>query len=245
MVPDFVKAGIVVNGTEEQALRDHLAMHSARHDSCEKLNEEVFDITRANRALGTATTSSPKEVDALRRDKGKGTTRARVKITSRRRTLSTMTRPSRRRRSAYCGKLGHRKSECWKLAADKNKSTSEGKPRNINELGATGSGPPQVAAPTGFGVDGVGTRSRRTGLHLNADTALRCSCLCVPTKLHIADVRNYSEVVSSLWTPSRRGSVLVRRRLAGAPRLPCKCHQLCSMRAFSSGTLVEVHAGNS
>ena len=32
------------------------------------------------------------------------------------------------------------------LAADKIKSTSEGKPHNINELGATGSGPPQAAA---------------------------------------------------------------------------------------------------
>ena len=74
--------------------------------------------------------------------------RAWVKMTARRwRTLKTVTRLRRRRRNAfYCVKLGHRKSECWKLAADKTKSTSEAKPECINELGATGSGPPQAAA---------------------------------------------------------------------------------------------------
>ena len=39
----------------------------------------------------------------------------------------------------YCGNLGHRKSECQKLAADEDKSTSEGKLQNIIELGAAGS----------------------------------------------------------------------------------------------------------
>ena len=46
----------------------------------------------------------------------------------------------------YCEKLGHKKSECRKLAAGKAKSTSEGKPHSIDELGATGSGPPQAVA---------------------------------------------------------------------------------------------------
>ena len=55
MVPDFVRAGAVVNGIEEQVLRDHLVMHSARLD--EKLKQEIFDIVRAK---------------ALRRDKIKG-----------------------------------------------------------------------------------------------------------------------------------------------------------------------------
>ena len=36
-----------------------------------------------------------------------------------------------------CGKFGHRKPECWKLAAEKAKSTSDGKPHNISELEAT------------------------------------------------------------------------------------------------------------
>ena len=60
----FVKDGIVVNGIEEEALRDH--------DSYEKLQQEVFDIARAKSALGTASTSSPLETGALRRVKGNG-----------------------------------------------------------------------------------------------------------------------------------------------------------------------------
>ena len=41
VVPDFVKAGIVVNGIEEPALREHLVLHSARLVSNEKPKQEV------------------------------------------------------------------------------------------------------------------------------------------------------------------------------------------------------------
>ena len=58
MVPDFVMAGVVVNGIEEQAPPDHFVMHSARLDSYKKLKQEVFDIARAKGALGTASTNS-------------------------------------------------------------------------------------------------------------------------------------------------------------------------------------------
>ena len=82
MVTDFVKAGIVINGIEEQALREHLVMHSARLDFYEKVKQEVFDVARAKSALGTASTSSSMEVDGLRRDKGKDKDKDRSKITT-------------------------------------------------------------------------------------------------------------------------------------------------------------------
>ena len=68
-VPDFVKAGIVVKGIKERALRHQLVIHNARLDSYEKLKQEVFDIARAKSALGAASTSSPVEFDDHRRDK--------------------------------------------------------------------------------------------------------------------------------------------------------------------------------
>ena len=51
-VPDYIKARIVTNGVEEQSLRDHIVMHSARIDSNEKLKLEVFDVARAKSGLG-------------------------------------------------------------------------------------------------------------------------------------------------------------------------------------------------
>ena len=142
-VPDFVKAGIVVHSIEEQTPRDHLVMHSARLDSCEKLKQEVFDIARGKSALGTASTSSPMEVDALRHEQGKenGKDKGKGKDNDKKKdSQDTDASKAEKTKCFNCEKLGHRKSECQKLAADK------GKPHNINELGATESGPPQAAA---------------------------------------------------------------------------------------------------
>ena len=147
VVLDFVTTGIVVDGNEEQAPGDHLVMHSARLDSEEKLKQEVSDIARAKSALGTASTSSPAEVDALRRDKGKG--KGEEKGTDQGKEKKdfqdTDASKAEKTKCCYCGELGHRKSKCWKLTADKAKSTSEGKPHNI-ELGAAGSRPARAAA---------------------------------------------------------------------------------------------------
>ena len=80
-----VKAGIVINGVEEHALRDHLVMHSAPLESHEKLKQEAFDIARAKSALGTASTSIPMLFVVT---KARVRTRARVKITARKEGLS-------------------------------------------------------------------------------------------------------------------------------------------------------------
>ena len=48
----FTSGGVVINGIQEQALRDHWVMNGARLDSNEKLKQEVFDIARAKSAFG-------------------------------------------------------------------------------------------------------------------------------------------------------------------------------------------------
>ena len=112
-VPEFVTAVIVINGIEEQTLRDHLVMHSAQFDSDGKLKQEILDIARAKSALGTASTSSPMEVDALRRDKGKekGKDKGKGKDNGKKKRDSQDADASKGEKATYfyCGKLGTRR----------------------------------------------------------------------------------------------------------------------------------------
>ena len=74
------------------------------------------------------------EVDALRRDQGMGKGKERGKDEGKGKengkkqedSWDTDVSKTEKTKCFYCGKLGHRKSECWKLAADKTKLTSEG-----------------------------------------------------------------------------------------------------------------------
>ena len=139
-------------------------MHYPRLDFNEKLK---WDITRAKGALGTASTSSPMEVDAIRRKK----VGAKAKTTARRRrTLRTLTRPIQPRRNAFLaiGDPATRSRKCRMPAADK---PPRKRSHNINELSATDSGSSSfidTADPSG---DGVKTGSRRAGEDLDADAA--------------------------------------------------------------------------
>ena len=67
-IPDFVKAGILINGLQEEPLRRHMVLHTSRLDTYEKLRLEVTEIARAKIM---AVNSVPMEVDSLR-FKGKG-----------------------------------------------------------------------------------------------------------------------------------------------------------------------------
>ena len=46
-IPDFVKAGILINGLQEEPLRRHMVLHTSRWDTYEKLRLEVTEIARA------------------------------------------------------------------------------------------------------------------------------------------------------------------------------------------------------
>ena len=121
------------------------------------LEQEVFDIARAKSALSVASTSSPLEVDALRRDngkgkdeekgkgKGKGNDTGKKKGKDSQVTDASVSK-TEKPKCFHFGKLRHRKPECGKLVANTAKSTSEGKPHNIGELGATGTVQTQASA---------------------------------------------------------------------------------------------------
>ena len=69
-IPDFVKAGILINGLQEEPLRRHMVLHTSRLDTYEKLRLEVTEIARAK---VMAVNPVPMEVDSLRfKGLGKG-----------------------------------------------------------------------------------------------------------------------------------------------------------------------------
>ena len=133
VVPDFVKAGVVINGIEEQALRDHFVMHSAR--------QEVFDVATAKIALGTASTSSPMEVDALRRDKGKAKGKNTSKAKSNRKNNSKKKKHSQETVAEMLQLREARPQEVGVVEARSRQDQVDlaRKAKNINELGATSS----------------------------------------------------------------------------------------------------------
>ena len=72
-IPDFVKAGILINGLQEEPLRRHMVLHPSRLDTYEKLLLEVTEIARAK---VMSVNPVPMDVDALHfKGKGKGKTK--------------------------------------------------------------------------------------------------------------------------------------------------------------------------
>ena len=122
-IPDFVNAGILINGLQEEPLRKHMVLYTSRLDTYEKLRLEVTEIARAKIM---AVNSVPMEVDSLR-FKGKGKRKSKD-------------------HNYYCGKKGHKKSECLRRKSDLEKAKSEGRPavppqsvHTIHEVGHSSS----------------------------------------------------------------------------------------------------------
>ena len=69
-ISHFVKAGILINGLQEEPLRRHVVLHTSRLDTYEKLRLEVTEIARAK---VMSVNPVPMDVDALRfKGNGKG-----------------------------------------------------------------------------------------------------------------------------------------------------------------------------
>ena len=72
-IPDFVKAGLLINGLQEEPLRRHMVLHTSKLDTYEKLRVEVTEIARVK---VMSVNPVPMDVDALRfKGKGKGKTK--------------------------------------------------------------------------------------------------------------------------------------------------------------------------
>ena len=69
VLPDFMKIGLLLVNLQEDALKEHLVMHSARLNSFDLLEQELRDVATNRRRFATGGDSSaPMLVDYLRED---------------------------------------------------------------------------------------------------------------------------------------------------------------------------------
>ena len=126
-IPDFVKAGILINGLQEEPLRRHMVLHTSRLDTYEKFRLEVTEIARAKMAVN----SVPMEVDSLRfKGKGKGKSKDHKEKgkPNQGKGAHGKSPDTKEMECYYCGKKGHKKSECLRRKSDLEKAKSEGRP---------------------------------------------------------------------------------------------------------------------
>ena len=127
-IPDFVKAGILINGLQEEPLRRHMVLHTSRLDTYEKLRLEVTEIARAKIM---AVNPVPMEVDSLRfKGKGKGKSKDHKEKgkPNQEKGAHGKSPDTKEMECYYCGKKGHKKSECLRRKSDLEKAKSEGRP---------------------------------------------------------------------------------------------------------------------
>ena len=114
-IPDFEKAGMIINGLQEEPLRRHMVLHTSRLDTYEKLRLEVTEIARAKVMTVNLV---PMEVDALLQgqgEQGEG--------------CPGHKSPDAKEMERYnCDKQGHKKSDCLRRKADLEKAKAEGRP---------------------------------------------------------------------------------------------------------------------
>ena len=106
-IPDFVKAGILISGLQEEPLRRPMVLHTSRLDTHEKLRLEVTEIARAK---VMSANSVPMDVGALRfNGKGKGKSKD-------------------HKEKGKANKEKGTQSDCLRRKADLEKAKSEGRP---------------------------------------------------------------------------------------------------------------------
>ena len=129
VIPDFVKAGILINGLQEKPLRRHMVLHTSRLDTYEKLRLEVTEIARAK---VMSVNPVPMDVGASRfKGKGKGKTKEHKEKGKANREKGAHNKslgPKDVECYYYCGQKGHKKSDCAQRKADLEKAKSKGRP---------------------------------------------------------------------------------------------------------------------
>ena len=113
-IPDSVKAGILINGLQEEPLRRRMVLHTSRLDTFEKLRLEVTDITRAK---VMTVTPVPMEVGALRfKGKGKGKSKDHKEKgkANKEKGAHGQSPDAKDMECCCCSKKGHKKSDCMR-----------------------------------------------------------------------------------------------------------------------------------
>ena len=155
---DEILLGVVVNGLQDSATRDHIIRNSARLTTFQQVRTELLEIARTNRVLSQM--PAPMDIGALPKGKGgkgkkgkgdqkggKGSGKSATKDGKGKETPKT--NPNADKECFYCKKKGHVKAECRKKAADdKQKSKGSGKHRTPNAAAPSDEPEPMSATPT-------------------------------------------------------------------------------------------------
>ena len=144
-IPEFIKAGILINGTSDETLKNHMIMHTKRLDTYDKLKDEVLEIARAKSSMSTSTHQAM-DVDALgykgkkggKGGKGDGKGKKGGKTGGKGDGKGKKGKDDKETTCFYCEKKGHRKNDCRKRLQDLEKAKQDGRPntaaRAVNEL---------------------------------------------------------------------------------------------------------------
>ena len=150
--------GVVVNGLQDQSIRDHIIRNSARLQTFQQVRTELLEIARTNRVLQQM--PAPMDIGALPKGKGKGGKKGgkgdqkgskggKPSTKDGKSKDGPKSNPNADKECFYCKKKGHIKAECRKKAADdKQKVKGSGKNRTPNAAAPSEEPEPMTATPT-------------------------------------------------------------------------------------------------
>ena len=226
-IPDFVKAGILIHGLQEEPGRWHVVLHTSRLDTNEKLRLEVTEIARVK---VMTVNPVPMEVDALRfKGKGKGKCKDHKEKgkANKEKGAHGKSPDTKEMECHYSGMKGHKKSDCLRRKADLEKAKAEGRPAVpsqavhavTHEVGYPSSSSAGDEVRSSGGSAGISVnqdRAGRGGLHLGA----RLGAEKAPPERHHAGLRCGGERLPCGLLPGVWHPVGPAHRVAGGRRLP-------------------------
>ena len=140
-VSESLKVALVQKGITDDALKTHLVLHASRLSTFQLLREEVRSVLITRQALGQGPT--PMDIGALdvkgkgkAKGKGKGKNKDKGKANDKPDAVMTCN---------YCGKVGHRKADCWGWQAAQKEKEKE-KPATKKEATPKKTAKKEVAA---------------------------------------------------------------------------------------------------
>ena len=134
-VSESLKVALVQKGITDDALKTHLVLHASRLSTFQLVREEVRSVLITRQALGQGPV--PMDIGALdAKGKGKGKGKSKGKNKDKGKAKD---KPDAELTCYYCGKVGHRKADCWGWQAaqkEKEKEKSAAKKGDTPKKGA-------------------------------------------------------------------------------------------------------------
>ena len=120
-VSESLKVALVQKGITDDALKTHLVLHASRLSTFQQVHEEVRSVLIKRQALGQGPV--PMDIGALGvkgKGKGKGKNKGKNKDKGK-----VKDKPDAEVTCCFCGKVSHRKADCWYWQAAKKEKDKE------------------------------------------------------------------------------------------------------------------------